>query len=355
MRWAIVMIAMVAGCGDNLAPSATGQVLSGNETATCLIEVDGALVCWSRLHMGPEAGELGDPVTGLPARFGEERWREISVGAMHACGIRGDGTLWCWGKNCAGQLGDGTRDSRTEPIQVGSEARWQSVATGGGHSCAIDDEGGLSCWGGLDHGQSDCSTVPMQTPTRVDGTWLQVSSGWYSTFAVRDDGTLWRWVDRDLTDPTPFELPSQVGSSRWRTIATGLFGAYGVRDDGTLAFADAGDASETQIGPDTDWDVAIAARDHGCAIKQEGTLWCWGRNDMGQLGTGTSSEDLAEPIRVGIAPGWTSVTSGWAHSCGLLDGSVHCWGMNHEGELGIGMPYDNEIHRPRPIAIEADR
>jgi alpha-tubulin suppressor-like RCC1 family protein len=359
----ITFAVLVAGCGDNVIPSEPGPdlgpatSLSGNETASCVI--GGALFCWGTLNGAPDpaTGDLGDRRTGLPAAFGTEQWSSIAVSSSHACGIQGDGTLWCWGRNCGGQLGDGTRASQVDPIQVGTESGWRQVTTGGGHSCAIDDAGALMCWGGLDYGQQleDCATTPTQPPTRYDGSWLSVSSSWYSTHGLRDDGTLWRWRDHDVETATataPFELPAQVGTTRWRALASGLFGAYGIREDGTLAFLEFAADTEVQIGTDSDWSDAIAARDHACAIKLDGTLWCWGRNDMGQLGSGLSSEPVTTPIQVGKVAGWTAVTAGWANSCAIYDGDVYCWGANAGGEIGIGMPYTHDIHAPARIGID---
>jgi alpha-tubulin suppressor-like RCC1 family protein len=350
----LVTLLVVAGCGDNLTPPPATAFMSGNEEATCVIDAAGALFCWGRLNgSDPSVGEQGDKVTGLPVQFGTDLWRTIGVGPWHACGVRDDGTLWCWGRNCGGQLGDGTRDAHVQPIQIGTESRWQSVAVGGGHSCAIDDAGALACWGGLDYGQSDCQGVPTQTPTAIDGVWQQVSSGWYASHGLAADGTLWRWHDYRLEDDPsqPFEAPVPLGAAKWRTIATGLDGVFGVREDGALAYVQFDASEETQIGSDTDW-ASVAARDHTCALKRDGTLWCWGRNDMGQLGIGTSSDDVPDPMQISRIGNWTAVTAGYSYSCGVYDRQVYCWGANTVGEIGIGMPYDHEIHTPEQIGVQ---
>jgi len=351
-RWLLLLV--IAGCGDNL-PELVGVELSGNESATCALDETGALYCWGTFHGDASGGEQGDPVTGIPAlRFPDFRWREVSVTAGHACGIRDDGTLWCWGRNCAGQLGDGTRDPAIDPRQVGTQARWSHVTTGGGHSCAIDDDGALACWGGIDLGQADCTTTPAEPPTSIAGTWTQVSSSWYATHAVRADGTLWRWTDYRIDeDPgTPHEAPHQIGTASWRAIASGLNGVYGVRADHSLGFVPFDATDEVSIGTTADWSDTIAARDHACAVKLDETLWCWGRNDMGQLGTGLPSDDILDPIQLGGIAGWKAVSAGWASSCGVYDGQVYCWGTNGEGEMGIGMPYDRDVRTPTQIKVD---
>lgn len=353
--WSVVLLA--AACGDNLVTEPVGVRISGNESASCAIATTGELYCWGRFFGNDDAaGDQGDPATGLPhERFPEFRWRDVSVTAGHACGIRDDGTLWCWGRNCAGQLGDGTRESAIEPRQVGTQASWISVATGGGHSCAIDDDASLMCWGGIDLGQQDCSRAPTEVPTRLPGTWRAVSSSWYTTHAIAADGTLWRWNDYKVEeDPhTPHEPPMQIGNTRWRGLATGLGGVFGIREDRTLGFLQFDHVDEVDIDLATDWSEAIAARDHACALKLDGTLHCWGRNDMGQLGTGVpTQDDVVTPQQLGTFAGWTAVSAGWAQSCGVYQGQVYCWGMNGDGEIGIGMPYDHEVRTPTRIGIE---
>lgn len=73
----------------------------------------------------------------------------------------------------------------------------------------------------------------------------------------------------------------------------------------------------SQVGSDSDWlDVGVAS-DHTCALKQEGSLYCWGRGEW--LGT-EGLDDTPSPIRVGDASEWSAFTLGFAHTCGLGQG-----------------------------------
>ena len=77
-----------------------------------------------------------------------------------------------------------------------------------------------------------------------------------------------------------------------------------------------------------------AGLDFNLVIKNDGTLWAWGRNNYGQLGDGTTV-DRHTPIKVGS--GFKAVAAGWGHSLGLKkDGTLWAWGMNHAGQLGDG-------------------
>ena len=84
------------------------------------------------------------------------------------------------------------------------------------------------------------------------------------------------------------------------------------------------------------WDQIGAGVDHTCGIRTNGTLWCWGRNDLGQLGDGTTG-DKKNPTQVGALNTWTKVDGGGNHTCARKgDGTLWCWGYNSSGQLGDG-------------------
>jgi len=77
---------------------------------------------------------------------------------------------------------------------------------------------------------------------------------------------------------------------------------------------------------------------HTCARFPDGTLECWGRNDAGQLGDPATTTDVSGvPVRVAGINTATGVTAGGFHTCALLQGgTVRCWGQNTYGQLGNG-------------------
>lgn len=100
--------------------------------------------------------------------------------------------------------------------------------------------------------------------------------------------------------------------------------------------------------------LALGAGDeHSCAIRSDGTAWCWGSNSFGQLGDGTT-DDQIKPVAV-VAdsnsntklPAFKAIAGGDVHTCALgSDGTVWCWGNNDAGQLGVG---SGEFHNPKQV------
>jgi alpha-tubulin suppressor-like RCC1 family protein len=135
-------------------------------------------------------------------------------------------------------------------------------------------------------------------------------------------------------------------------VTTGLYHSCAVKTDGTL-WCWGGNLSG-QLGSDsiavlptaqtsdpvqvtgTTWKSVSAGQSHTCAVTVDGTLWCWGDNSEGQLGDGTEDSE-STPVAVGSGQTWTMVAAGISHTCALATGgSLWCWGDNSAGQLGIG-------------------
>ena len=215
----------------------------------------------------------------VPLPSDANRASAVASGGAHSCvlvdpadGLGGE--IFCFGDNSYGQLGDGTLTSRPAPAlaSLGPTAlRAAAVTAGGGHTCAIDVTGQPWCWGRNDSGQ------------------LGIGAG------------------ANQPTPAPVSLP---GNAPVRSLSAG--GA------------------------------------HTCAVDQAGGVWCWGADDRGQLGRGTAGAnvDLGAPAAVALPAPASSVSAGGAHSCASLgDASVWCWGANDSGQLGDGTTVD----RPTPV------
>jgi alpha-tubulin suppressor-like RCC1 family protein len=248
--------------------------------------------------------------------------RGIAGGGFHTCAVTSGGGVKCWGGNFDGQVGDGTLADRSRPVWVSAlRGGVQTVAAGRVHTCALTDAGGIECWGWNEYGRlGDGTTTTRLRPVAVFGHANDVRSiaiGWRHTCAVTDKGAAecWGWNESgQLGD----------GTATWRSIPTAVSGLKsGVR-------------------------MITAGYRHTCAVTDVGGVECWGGDDYGQLGDG-GTEDRWIPTAVpGLHSGVQSISAGSLHTCALLDGGeVKCWGRNEEGELGDG----TTVARLGPVTV----
>ena len=101
-------------------------------------------------------------------------------------------------------------------------------------------------------------------------------------------------------------------------------------------------ASRAYVPTATSWNTVFtlasidAGTTYNCAVRTDGTLWCWGSNRRGQLGDGTTT-NRATPVQVGTGTTWASVSAGDSHTCATrTDGTLWCWGFNRLGQMGTG-------------------
>jgi alpha-tubulin suppressor-like RCC1 family protein len=104
------------------------------------------------------------------------------------------------------------------------------------------------------------------------------------------------------------------------------------------------------------WRTISGGASHSCGLQSDGSLWCWGKNESGQLGLG-DTEPRLEPASV-LVPGkneWIRVSAGRDHTCAIRsDRSLWCWGKNENGQLGLGRATpegDAPITRPARICL----
>jgi alpha-tubulin suppressor-like RCC1 family protein len=247
----------------------------------------------------------------------------FAAGASHSLTIHDDGSLWATGDNTRGQLGTGTAPSQSTWVQVGNATNWVRVAAGTQHSLALQANGTLWAWGDNTAGQlgTTSSTGFVATPTQVPGTYTQLAAGSAHSLALQANGTLWAWGDN---------FYGQLGSAT---------------NNGTHT----ANPTPTQVG-NVSYTQLAAGYDFGLALRQDGTLWAWGRNTYGQLGnsTRTGTDDATPtPTQVGAAV-YTQLAAGQYHSLALrADGSLYTWGNNFYGQLGnatnVGMNAANPV------------
>jgi alpha-tubulin suppressor-like RCC1 family protein len=326
--------------------------VSTGSQATCARKSDGTLWCWGWRNGGStptQVASLGADVS------------EVSAGGSHICARKSDGGLWCWGVNNNGQLGDGSARYRDTPVMVAATTRFRQVASGFTSTCAIDGNGRSSCWGDgsfgkLGNGSFSVQAEPLaQASLGIDVS--QLASGNGSFCARKTDGSAWCWgnnlAGRTDEGPTPYR-PSPVEVVALGHSVVQIAGGWGdttcalrTNDLGVWCWGSISTAAggvETRpipfqvAGLPTGIGEVVVGWGHACARADDGRLWCWGRNDNGELGDGSDAFFQERPVQVGaLGAEVAQVATSGTHTCARkLDGTLWCWGSNDAGQLGDG-------------------
>ena len=88
--------------------------------------------------------------------------------------------------------------------------------------------------------------------------------------------------------------------------------------------------------------AVTSGEQHACELRSDATVWCWGRNDHGQLGDGTTT-DRSTPVQVQGLTAVTAIGAGLHHTCAVTAGNVFCWGANDSNQLGDGTTTDRAV------------
>ncbi len=342
---------------------------------TCARHVSGAVVCFGNNYLyqigigSTEPGEVFQPRQIL-----DEGATALSAGGHHTCVVTAEG-FRCWGEGQLGALGlggDGVAGTPSMPQPApGDQARWATIDAGGTHTCAVTRDGRLFCWGDRAHGAVGDGRVtsrPAPAPVVGDEVFRQLSVGLFDRIcAITTDGGLRCWGDNEDgtlgTGPAPYAArPTPVGVAMdYSTVRVGGQHACAIRGPTrALECWGLGWLGETGLGnisPRTrptpvalaaavnrDWISLHAGPHHTCAERQPAggarELWCWGDNDLGQIGPvpGPPGGPAAAPhtlVPTRLPAPYDQLTSlamGNGYTCGLdPDGAVACLG----GALGL--------------------
>jgi alpha-tubulin suppressor-like RCC1 family protein len=304
------------------------QVAAGHDH-NCARTAAGGVKCWGDNSLD----QLGDGTDHYHSRVPVDvaglgsGATDITAATSHTCALTVVG-VQCWGYNHYGQLGDGTTISSPTPVDVvGLSAGVAALAAGGYHACALTIEGGVKCWGNNTYGQlGDGTTSDSSSPVDVVGLAsgvASVSAGNSHSCAATTTGDVKCWGRNN----------------------------YGQLGDGTSNDS----AAPVDVAGFASGAAAVSAADaYSCAVTTTGGVKCWGRNNYGQLGDGTTNDSAAPVDVAGLAGDIAAASAGSWHACGLTaEGSVKCWGRNGSGQLGDGRVCNLESC-PTPVDVCAD-
>lgn len=288
-----------------------------------------------------------------------------ALDASHTCAIIDENVgglmqprgVYCWGENQSGQLGRGAITSPRAPSQAvpqgvnslsgGSGSEVLAVAVGGAHTCAVlkptntISGGAVRCWGANMRGQLGDGTLqnnpaPLGVIGFTSAGALGIAVGAEHSCVVTNVGSVQCWGNNDA-----FQLGVELGPNGEKYRAA----------PGTV--------------PNLTGVVSISAGDkHTCVLLDTGAVKCWGSNSSGQLGDGNSGgyTEVPSPINGSVITTGEraiAISAGGNFSCALLEsGGVKCWGANNQGQLGIGttdpstVPVDVQELSNQGLALE---
>jgi len=251
---------------------------------------------------------LSQPPAGGPAAVPVQ----ISAGSDHACVVMTSGAVLCWGEGSVARLGDGDtldRDIPTPviglPLPAGAV---YSVTAGISTSCAVTSTLDVKCWGQY-AGDGGNETTVHTSAVETQPAATQVSAGWGGCALVHAGGLkteVWCW-----------------GSDNDGQIGDGLTGV---------------DAkSPRMVKSLSDPQYVSNGGSDNCALVPNSGAWCWGYNGYGELGNGTTTSSNLPVAVSGLPLNLAQISAGFEHTCALLkNGTVQCWGQNNHGQLGNG-------------------
>lgn len=306
---------------------------------------------------------LVNPTTGLTNVV------EIAAGAAHSIARKSDGTVWAWGSNVFAQLGDGTTTDRVYAVQVSGVTNAIGIASGSYHNLALISGGTVKSWGRNNFGQlGDNSTTNRTSGVSVSSLTdaTQVAAGGFHSVALRANasGQLKAWGkggdgqlgNNSTSDSlTPTDMKDTLGvvftgagfvaaGINFTTVTTTGGKVWDTGQDGRGQLGKGCSGSTTglvKIGSFSGVTKAVPGptAEHVVSLQSDSSARGWGRNDNGQVGDGTTT-DQCSPVTVvdsmnAAVTGFTSISGGGLHSLGLKsDGTVWSWGNNTYCQLG---------------------
>jgi alpha-tubulin suppressor-like RCC1 family protein len=314
--------------------------------------------------IGLTATSAADALRGLQVTIGSTRERPALAPAGTIVGVSHHGVTL--------QPGDAVQPGWALDIEVSDGSRpVKAVAGSLGHACVLVIDGSVACWGKnsageLGSGTGADSSRPV-TVQRLGSASAIVTGEGFSCALLVDrtvacwgaigpnptgDGTIisLRWPVAVKGLEKVVQLSAQSGGHACALVEDGSVWCWGLNNHGELGREGPGYPPEPVrvegIGPA----VRVSAGwTHSCAVVTDTSVWCWGQNDSGQLGNGASGPDVTHPVRVQGLTGARDVAAGAGHSCAVLgSGTVSCWGALTRF-INLGTEEDGNSPVPVPV------
>jgi alpha-tubulin suppressor-like RCC1 family protein len=320
--------------------------------------------------------------------FGPERPRPARLVSQptssSSYSINTNGMLFSWGNNLRGQLGIGSTidagEAKSVPFPPGVTG-WNDASGGSTFALAIASNGRIYSWGQnsssqLGLGHTNSQLAPVLVPFSTNIVAWRVAAGSTHSLLLDSFGRLYSWGSNDYGElgngntngqlvPQPVALPPGVAA--WSSIAAGTRFSVALGNDGNIYawgrnnVGQLGNHATTNTSRPTlvplpkvsGWKAVAAGSAHVMALSFDGQLYSWGFNFYGQLGYGTTNYTqpftALVPKPAGVSA-WKALALGGAFSlASAQDGKLYAWGYDSLGLLGTGLSNQIIITNPTPV------
>jgi alpha-tubulin suppressor-like RCC1 family protein len=334
---------------------------------SCVATRSGPAYCWGDNEFAQVGG--GGEFVAEPRVVAGQTFAQIQAGWRTSCGQTAGGQLYCWGDNEFGQFGNGAKVSSASPTLAAGGMTFASFSLGIAHACGLTAGGQLYCWGNNEQGQLGDGTLDERlNPNLVPGATVfrQVSARGMHSCALAADDSAFCWGHNEFgqtgfgSTERRVRQPTRVsGPGRFASISTGGLHTCGLASDGRAfcwgfnELGQVGDGTTTNrtepapVGGELRFAMVSAGGGHSCAIDTAGAAFCWGSNQSGAVGNGSRTDVLSPtPVFGGLT--LLAISSGMHHTCAISTAeTVSCWGFNRYGQVGDG----STANRTQPTAV----
>ncbi|SHL08072.1 T9SS type A sorting domain-containing protein [Chryseobacterium polytrichastri] len=301
-------------------------------------------------------------------------WKKFSQGETFSVGLKEDGTLWVWGQNINGILGNGsgTTTILQYPTQIGTDNNWTDISVGRWFILAKKTDNNLYGWGDNQYGNlGNGNNTNQYSPIMISTNVKSFSAGYHHTMIVKNDGTMW---GTGYNQSAALGMGTSVGyyntwqqesslATNWEKASSGYYNSFGIKTNGTLWSAGTNVEGQTgtgatggvsvnfvQIGTDTNWKDVSCGVYHVLGLKTNNKLFGWGYSANGRLGiVGAGAQYFRTPQAVEAASNYSQIATSWDASAILKnDNTIYAFGINHNGITG-GAAADTNNLAPQQV------
>ncbi|MEO6865716.1 MAG: hypothetical protein ABI229_09690 [Gemmatimonadaceae bacterium] len=290
--------------------------------STCGLSVEGYPYCWGNNTVGQlvPTGGVGQQHVDVPQPIAADLdLTSISLDNLGGCALRKGGSAVCWGSNVYGSNGNGHVSLQLEPITpVSGGLSFVELLRGPAVTCGTTTTGQSYCWGGGAVGQAGAANIYQSSanaPALIDSgiTFHSYALGSLHTCALDPTGRAYCWG---------MNFEGRLGVA----VASRSCGFSTVTPQGTTTIATTCSPSPVAVNTSLRFTVLAGASDATCGLDASGVTYCWGSNDLDQMGNGGIIADTV-PTQVPGAPVFKQLSGHDRGFCGLTSaGDIYCWG-----------------------------